>query len=109
MLDKDKQDTAQSDTLFAQKMKSEIAGHDEKLDRLLDLNLSNEITKEEYNGKKQKILNQKIDIQEKLKVFEKKIKEGKNDVASAAKGKECGLLLKPQYTEVQTGYYIEVR
>ncbi|HAZ29788.1 TPA: translation initiation factor IF-2 [candidate division WWE3 bacterium] len=39
----------------------------------------------------------------------KKIKEGKNDVASVAKGKECGLLLKPQYTEVQTGYYIEVR
>jgi translation initiation factor IF-2 len=39
----------------------------------------------------------------------KKIKEGKNDVVSAGKGKECGLLLKPQFANVQAGYYIEIR
>lgn len=39
----------------------------------------------------------------------KKIKEGKNDVASAGKGKECGLLLKPQFANARAGYYIEVR
>ena len=72
MLDKDKQDTAQSDAIFAQKIKKEILEHDEKLEKLLDLNLSNEITKKEYSDKKQKILNQKIDIQEKLRVFEQK-------------------------------------
>ncbi len=39
----------------------------------------------------------------------KKIKEGKNDVTSAGKGRECGLLLKPQFANAQVGYYIEVR
>ena len=39
----------------------------------------------------------------------KKIKEGKNDVPLAGKGKECGLLLKPQFANAQPGYYIEVK
>lgn len=39
----------------------------------------------------------------------KKIKEGKNDVTSIGKGKECGILLKPQVDNIQPGYYIEVR
>ena len=72
MLDNEKQETAQSDALFAQKIKNEIREHDEKLEKLLDLSLENTISREEYTNKKQKILNQKIDIQEKLKVFEQK-------------------------------------
>jgi translation initiation factor IF-2 len=39
----------------------------------------------------------------------KKIKEGKNDVPSAGKGRECGILLKPQFANAQAGYYIEVK
>ena len=38
-----------------------------------------------------------------------KIKEGKNNALSAGKGKECGLLLKPQFANAQAGYYIEVK
>lgn len=39
----------------------------------------------------------------------KKLKEGKNDVSSMSKGKECGVLLKPQFDEVKAGYYLEVK
>ncbi len=39
----------------------------------------------------------------------KKIKEGRNDVTSVGKGKECGLLLKPLFSTPQVGYYIEVK
>jgi translation initiation factor IF-2 len=49
--------------------------------------------------------------QEDLPVYSgaiKKIKEGKGDVPSVGKGKECGLLLKPQFANAQPGYYIEV-
>jgi len=37
----------------------------------------------------------------------KKLKEGKADVTAVSKGKECGVLLKPLFSQVQTGYYIE--
>ena len=42
------------------------------MDKLLDLHLSETISTEEYAAKKQKILNQKIEISEKLKDFERK-------------------------------------
>ena len=71
-LNNEKQDTAQSDTLFAQKIKNEIKECDEKLQDLLDLMLEKVISKDEYTAKKQTVLNQKIDIQEKLNDFEQK-------------------------------------
>ena len=40
------------------------------MDKLLDARLDNEISVEEYTAKKSKILNQKIEISEKLKDFE---------------------------------------
>jgi len=45
---------------------------EDKLDILLDTHLDGTITKEEYTAKKQKILNQKIEISEKLKDFQHK-------------------------------------
>lgn len=39
----------------------------------------------------------------------KKVKEGKKDVTSVGKGKECGVLLKPVFPGAQIGYYIEVK
>ncbi len=71
-LDKEKEENAQADRDFAQNLKSQIAVLDEKLDKLLDLQLSGAISTEEYAAKKQKILNQKIEISEKLKDFERK-------------------------------------
>ena len=53
-------------------LKSQIKECEEKLEKLLDAHLNNAVSREEYLEKKQKILNQKIEISEKLKDFEKK-------------------------------------
>ena len=71
-LDKEKEENVQAETTFAQNLKSQIAEHEETLDKLLDLQLSGTISTEEYAAKKQKILNKKIEISEKLKDFEQK-------------------------------------
>ncbi len=69
-LDKDKEQEAKDGAVFAQNLKSQIKELEDKLDTLLDTHLDGTITKEEYTAKKQKILNHKIEISEKLKDFE---------------------------------------
>jgi site-specific DNA recombinase len=69
-LDKEEKENIQTETDFAQNLKSQIKEFEDRLDKLLDARLDNEITVEEYNAKKSKILNQKIEISEKLKDFE---------------------------------------
>jgi len=69
-LDKQKEESVQAGAVFAQNLKSQIKECEEKLDLLLDAHLDGTITKEEYADKKQKILNQKVEISEKLKDFE---------------------------------------
>src|SRR3989339_1110890 len=71
-LDKEKEENVQAEITFAQNLKSQIAEHEETLDKLLDLQLSCVISTEEYAAKKQKIFNLKIEISEKLKDFERK-------------------------------------
>ena len=71
-LDKEKEQADQAEETFAQNLQKQIAKLDEKMDKLLDLQLSGVISTEEYSVKKQKILNQKIEISEKLKDFERK-------------------------------------
>ena len=71
-LEKDENDKFRADFSFSQNLKSQIKECKDKLDKLLDLQLSGTISSEEYVEKKQKILNQKIEISEKLKDFEKK-------------------------------------
>ena len=71
-LDKEKEQEAKDGIIFAQNLKSQIKELENKLDILLDTHLEETITKEEYTAKKQKILNQKIEISEKLKDFEQK-------------------------------------
>ena len=68
----EKEENVQAEMTFAQNLRTQISEHEETLDKLLDLQLSGAISTEEYAAKKQKILNQKIEISEKLKVFEKK-------------------------------------
>ena len=70
-LEKEKQKKNRADFSFAQNLKFQIREYEEKLDKLLDLQLSGAISTEEYTQKKQKILNQKIEISEKLRDFEK--------------------------------------
>ena len=71
-LDKEKEENLQAEKTFAQNLRTQILEREETLDKLLDLQLSDTISTEEYTAKKQKILNQKIEISEKLKDFEQK-------------------------------------
>ncbi|MCK5044147.1 recombinase family protein [Candidatus Parcubacteria bacterium] len=71
-LDKEKEQDAQAERAFAQNLKSQIKEVEEKLDRLLDARLESVISSEEYAVKKEKILNRKIEISERLKDFERK-------------------------------------
>ena len=71
-LNKEKDKTEQAHFSFVQNLKSQIKEYKDKLDKLLDLQLSGAISVEEYAEKKQKILNQKIEISEKLKDFQRK-------------------------------------
>ena len=71
-LDKEKSQAERADFSFVQNLKSQIKECKDKLDKLLDLQLSGAISTEEYAEKKQKILNQKIETSEKLKAFQQK-------------------------------------
>ncbi len=71
-LNKEKESNQQAQLSFAQNLKLKIKECEDKLDKLLDAHLEGVISKEEYLPKKQKILNQKIEISEKLKGFEQK-------------------------------------
>ncbi len=86
-LEKEKQENNQAMFSFAQNLKSQIRNCEKKLDKLLDAHLENVISQEEYTAKKQKILNQKIENQEKLKDFEQKgsswLEPAKNFILSA--------------------------
>jgi len=71
-LDNEIKQKSQTDFSFTQNLKSQVEDCKMKLDKLLDAHLDNAISREEYIAKKQKILNQKIEISEKLKDFERK-------------------------------------
>jgi len=94
-LEKDKEKEAQDGKTFAQNLKNQIKECEEKLDKLLDAHLEGVISKEEYLAKKQKILNQKIEISEKLKDFERKgnnwLEPAKNFILAAKQAKIIAL------------------
>lgn len=69
-LDKDENKKFRADFSSSQNLKSQIEDFDNKLEKLLDAHLNNDISREEYLQKKQKILNQKIEISEKLRDFQ---------------------------------------
>jgi len=90
-LDKEKDKTERTDFSFVENLKSQIRECKNKLDKLLDLQLSGTISTEEYAEKKQKILNQKIEISERLKDFQQKgyfwLEPAKNFILSANEAK----------------------
>jgi DNA invertase Pin-like site-specific DNA recombinase len=94
-LEKDKEKEVQDGKTFAQNLKNQIKECEEKLDKLLDAHLEGVISKEEYLAKKQKILNQKIEISEKLKDFERKdnhwLEPAKNFILAAKQAKIIAL------------------
>ena len=56
----------QAESSFVLKLRNELIEIEQKLDALLDLQLGGALSQEEYIAKKQKLLNQKIDISEKI-------------------------------------------
>ncbi len=70
-LEKEKQEKARADFSFVQNLKSQIGNCQRKLEKLLDGYLAGVISQEEYLKAKQKILNQKIELEEKLRNFER--------------------------------------
>src|SRR3989344_4442158 len=66
-LETEREQERQDGMAFAQNLKVEIENLDEKIEKLLDTHLDGLIPKDEYVVKKQKILNQKIELSEKLR------------------------------------------
>jgi len=94
-LDKEKDKTERADFSFVQNLKFQIKECKDRLDKLLDLQLSGTISTEEYAEKKQKILNQKIEISEKLRAFQQKgyswLEPAKNFILTSNEAKKVAL------------------
>ena len=65
-LEKERTEIFQAAISFVLKLRNELVEIEQKLDSLLDLQLSGALSQEEYIAKKTKLLNQKIDISEKI-------------------------------------------
>jgi site-specific DNA recombinase len=66
-LKKNKKREKKTNIVLAKKTKSQIENIENKLEKLLDTQLEGLITREEYINKKEKLLNQKIEKEEKMK------------------------------------------
>jgi hypothetical protein len=70
-LDKEKEQARLESLSFVQNLQKEKAGVEQKMDKLLDLFIEGKgISSEEYQAKKQKLLNEKLDIEQKIRDFE---------------------------------------
>lgn len=70
--EKERQSETQSSEIFSQKTKDEISLLDSKVEKLMNLYLENILSLEEYRDSKNKLVNQKQLLKEKLSAFEKK-------------------------------------
>ena len=70
--EKDKLVDAQSSTLFADSTKAEISLLDSKIEKLMNAYLENALSLEEYREMKNKLVNEKQLLKEKLSAFEQK-------------------------------------
>jgi DNA invertase Pin-like site-specific DNA recombinase len=71
-LDKEEQQAKEQAKTTVQNLKTQLKEIETKLEKLLDLYLSNNLSTEEYSAKKQKFLAKKLEIQEKISDFEQK-------------------------------------
>ena len=71
-LEKEKREDERAGFAFSQNLKAQIKECNAKLDKLLDNQLEGIITKEEYVERKNRLLNKKIELSQRLKSFEKK-------------------------------------
>ena len=71
-LETEREQERQDGLIFAQNLKAQIEDLNIKIEKLLDAHIDGLILKDEYVLKKQKILNQKIELSDKLRDFEQK-------------------------------------
>jgi hypothetical protein len=71
-LEKDELKAKEETKVLVQNTKKELVEIETKLEKLLDIYLAEVISTEEYTSRKQKILTQKLELQEKIKDFEQK-------------------------------------
>ncbi len=71
-LEKEKNEKAQSSRFFAQKIEGELKEIDEKLEKLMNTYLENALNLAEYREAKNKLVNQKQLLKDKLTAFEQK-------------------------------------
>ena len=70
-LDKEKEQATRESELIVQNLQKEKTEIEQKIEKLLDLYIAGgTLTIEEYQAKKQKLLNEKLDIEQKLRDFE---------------------------------------
>jgi len=77
-LERERIQKKQAESSFALKLRNELVEIEQKLDSLLDLQLSGALSQEEYIAKKQKLINQKTDIAEKISAQSKRAIIGSN-------------------------------
>ena len=71
-LKKDEMQAKKQAKIAVQNLKKELGQIEQKLEKLLDIYLAEGITTEEYTARKQKLLTQKIELEEKIRDFEQK-------------------------------------
>ena len=71
-LDKDEQKAREDSKMFVENFKSELADVETKLDKLLSAHLDEVITSEEYAAQKQKMLDHRVELKEKIREIEDK-------------------------------------
>jgi len=71
-IEKERKAKAQSSSFFAQKIKQEISKIDEKLEKLMNAYLESVLNIKEYQEAKNKLINQKQVLKDKLNAFEQK-------------------------------------
>jgi len=94
-LEADKERQAKDKAAFAQNLTAEIAKLENRMEILLDAHLDGLIGKIEYVSKKQKILNRKIELSQKLRDFEQNgnhwLEPAKNFISSAKQAENIAL------------------
>ena len=71
-LEKDEAKAKEQTKILVQNLKKELIEIEAKLEKLLDVYLTEVISTEEYTSRKQKILTRKLELQEKIRDFEQK-------------------------------------
>jgi len=103
-LEKEEQQAEEQAKFISQNLKEELVKVEKQLEKLLDVYLNEVISTEEYTNRKQKILTQKLELQEKIRDFEQKGLSWLEPAREFVLGLNCAekLLVSENYAEIKT-------